>query len=83
MGTKSTVKPETKTVGIGSQILKELGLKDTHFLDVAATIQNIGDTDFIAALLQGRTAEGYEDGYDEGYDDGSNGTRKQTVRQGV
>ena len=26
-GTKSTVKPETKTVGIGSQILKELGLK--------------------------------------------------------
>jgi len=32
MGTKSTVKPETKTVGIGSQILKELGLKQIKLL---------------------------------------------------
>ena len=31
-GTKSTVKPETKTVGIGSQILKELGLKNIKLL---------------------------------------------------
>jgi len=32
MGTKSTAKPETKTVGIGSQILKELGLKKIKLL---------------------------------------------------
>jgi 3,4-dihydroxy 2-butanone 4-phosphate synthase/GTP cyclohydrolase II len=32
MGTKSSVKPETKTVGIGSQILKELGLQKIKLL---------------------------------------------------
>ena len=32
MGTKSQVKPETKTVGIGSQILKELGLQKIKLL---------------------------------------------------
>ena len=32
MGTKSTIKPETKTVGIGSQILKELGLTEIKLL---------------------------------------------------
>ena len=32
MGAKSSVKPETKTVGIGSQILKELGLKQIRLL---------------------------------------------------
>ena len=31
-GTKLTLKPETKTVGIGSQILKELGLKNIRLL---------------------------------------------------
>ena len=32
MGTKSQVMPETKTVGIGSQVLKELGLKKIKLL---------------------------------------------------
>jgi 3,4-dihydroxy 2-butanone 4-phosphate synthase/GTP cyclohydrolase II len=32
MGTKSSIKPETKTVGIGSQILKELGLTEIKLL---------------------------------------------------
>ncbi len=32
MGTKLTIKPETKTVGIGSQILKELGLTEIKLL---------------------------------------------------
>ena len=32
MGTKSSVQPETKTVGIGSQILRELGLKQIKLL---------------------------------------------------
>ena len=32
MGTKSAIKPETKTVGIGSQILKELGLTEIKLL---------------------------------------------------
>ena len=30
--TKSSIKPETKTVGIGSQILKELGLTEIKLL---------------------------------------------------
>jgi 3,4-dihydroxy 2-butanone 4-phosphate synthase/GTP cyclohydrolase II len=32
MGTKPSAQPETKTVGIGSQILKELGLKQIKLL---------------------------------------------------
>ena len=32
MGSKSSVKPETKIVGIGSQILKELGLQKIKLL---------------------------------------------------
>ena len=45
MGTKSTIKPETKTVGIGSQILKELGLKTIKLLATPVKYPSISGFD--------------------------------------
>ena len=44
-GTKSQVKPETKTVGIGSQILKELGLQKIKLLGTPAKYPSLSGFD--------------------------------------
>ena len=44
-GTQTTIVPETKTVGIGSQILKELGLKKIKLLAAPVKYPSLGGFD--------------------------------------
>ena len=44
-GTQTTIVPETKTVGIGSQILRELGLKKIKLLAAPVKYPSLGGFD--------------------------------------